>query len=107
MGSREYVDAQRRLVALGEDGFLADITPKRFADVDEWQTQMQLKPMKVAKVHLFTRGLKPEDRALTGVHLVESVEAAVAASVRHSGDRHVAVMPEGPYVLPVYEAGAA
>jgi lactate racemase len=107
MGSKEYVDAQRRLVALGDDGFLADITPKRFADVDEWQTQMQLKPMKVAKVHLFTRGLKPEDRALTGVHLVESVEAAVGASVRRSGDRHVAVVPEGPYVLPVYEAGAA
>ena len=107
MGSNEYVEAQRRLLGLGPDGFLADISPKRYADIDEWQTQMQLKPMKVAKVHLFTRGLKPEDRALTGVHLVESVEAAVGASVRQSGDRHVAVVPEGPYVLPVYEAGAA
>ena len=101
MGSKEYVAAQRRLVALGEDGFLAEIAEKRFADVDEWQTQMQVKPMKLARVHLYTRGLGPEDRALTGVHLVDSVEEAVAASVRASGDRAVAVIPEGPYVLPV------
>ena len=41
------------------------------------------------------------DRALTGVHLVDSVEEAVAASALASGDRAVAVTPEGPYVLPV------
>jgi nickel-dependent lactate racemase len=101
MGSREYVQAQERLVALGPDAFLAGIAEKRFADVDEWQTQMQVKPMRLAQVHLFTRGLSPDDRALTGVRLVDSVEQAVAASVRASGDRAVAVIPEGPYLLPV------
>jgi nickel-dependent lactate racemase len=104
MGSREYVEAQRRLVALGEDRFLEEIAGKRFADVDEWQTQMQVKPMKLASVHLYTRGLAPADRPLTGVHLVDSVEAAVARSVARSGDRAVAVIPEGPYVLPVCRA---
>ena len=73
--------------------------------MDEWQTQMQVKPMRLAQVHLFTRGLGEADRALTGVRLVESVEAAVAASVRRSGDRAVAVIPEGPYVVPAL-AGA-
>jgi lactate racemase len=105
MGSREYVAAQRRLVALGEDAFLAEIAGKRFADVDEWQTQMQVKPMRLAQVHLFTRGLSPDDRALTGVHQAETVEAAVAASVHRSGDRAVAVIPEGPYVLPALAEG--
>jgi nickel-dependent lactate racemase len=100
MGSREYVQAQQRLVALGPDAFLAGIAEKRFADVDEWQTQMQVKPMRLARVSLFTGGLSPADRALTGVRLVDSVEAAVAESVRRSGDRAVAVIPEGPYVLP-------
>jgi nickel-dependent lactate racemase len=99
-GSKEYVAAQRRLVALGEDGFLGEIAGKRFADVDEWQTQMQVKPMKLATVQLYTRGLAPDDRALTGVAMVDSVERAVAESVRRSGDRAVAVIPEGPYVLP-------
>jgi nickel-dependent lactate racemase len=101
MGSSHYVDAQRRFVALGADGFLADISRKRFADVDEWQTQMQVKPMRVAEVQLFTRGLSAADLALTGVKLAGSVEAAVAESVRASGDRRVAVIPEGPYVVPV------
>jgi lactate racemase len=101
MGSREYVDAQRRFVELGQDGFLADISRKRFADVDEWQTQMQVKPMRVAEVLLFTRGLSQADLALTGVKLASSVEGAVEESVRASGDRHVAVIPEGPYVVPV------
>ncbi len=102
MGSREYLEAQRRLLALGPDGFLREIAVKRFADVDEWQTQMQLKPMRQARIHLYSGGLPPGDRPLTGVHWVESVEAAVAESLRQSGDRRVAVIPEGPYVVPVY-----
>jgi hypothetical protein len=104
MGSREYVDAQRRFVEQGQEGFLADIARKRFADVDEWQTQMQVKPMRVAEVLLYTRGLKAQDLALTGVELADSVESAVAESVRRRGDRAVAVIPEGPYVVPVLAA---
>ena len=102
MGSREYVDAQRRLIALGMDGFADDIGRKRYADVDEWQTQMQLKPMRAGTVHLYAPTLATEARALTGVGTVDSVEAAVAASVRRTGDRRVAVIPEGPYLVPVY-----
>ncbi len=102
MGSREYVEAQRRLARLGAEGFLADLARKRFADVDEWQTQKQLEAMRAGRVQLHAPGLSPEDRALTGVEVIESVEAAVMASVRESGDRAVAVIPEGPYVVPVY-----
>ena len=102
MGSREYVAAQRRLIALGVEGFAADIAPKRFADIDEWQTEMQLKPMRRGTVHLYAPSLAAADRALTGVHVVDSVEEAVLASVRQTGDRCVAVVPEGPYVVPVW-----
>jgi nickel-dependent lactate racemase len=105
MGSPEYVEAQRRLGALGPDGFLRDIAAKPFADVDEWQTQMQLKATRAGRVHLFTRGLTEGDRALTGVRPVASPEAAVLESVRETGDRRVAVVPEGPYVVPVFRAG--
>jgi lactate racemase len=101
MGSREYVEAQRRLIALGIDGFMADIAPKRFADVDEWQTQMQLKPMRLGTVHLYSPSLAAGDRSLTGVRMIDSVEAAVLESVRETGDRRVAVIPEGPYLVPV------
>ncbi len=102
MGSDEYVEAQRRLIDLGADGFFADISKKQYADIDEWQTQMQLKPMKVGSVSLFTNGLNAEQKALTGVRLVDSVEQAITDSVRTTGDHRVAIVPEGPYVVPVY-----
>jgi nickel-dependent lactate racemase len=105
MGSREYVEAQERLIGLGADGFFDGIREKRFADVDEWQTQMQLKPMRAGRVHLYS-GLAEKDRLLTGVNVVASAGEAVVQSVRETGDRHVAVIPEGPYVVPVYRAQA-
>ncbi|MFL5301362.1 MAG: nickel-dependent lactate racemase [Anaeromyxobacteraceae bacterium] len=107
MGSREYVEAQKRLVGLGPDGFLSDIGKKRFADVDEWQTQMQLKTTKLAKVHLYAPALAAADQDLTGVDMVESLGAALAAAMRGRRDRGVAVIPEGPYVVPVHRSEAA
>jgi hypothetical protein len=103
MGSAEFADAQRRLMELGPDGFLEEISAKSHADIDEWQTQMQLKPMRVGTLHLFTEGLSPAERALTGVEIVDSLAGAVRACVARSGDRRVAVVPEGPYVVPRYE----
>ncbi len=106
MGSPEYVAAQRRLVALGPERFLDEIRGKTHADIDEWQTEMQLKPMRLAAIHLYSTGLAADARRLTGVHMVESVEAAVRESVRQAGDPHVAVIPEGPYVVPIFQPGA-
>jgi len=106
MGSLEYVDAQRRLLGLGPDGFMADISAKRFADIDEWQTQMQLKPMRVGAVHLYSEGLNADSVRLTGVHKMDSVPDAIRASVQRSGDAHIAVIPEGPYVVPEYRPAA-
>lgn len=102
MGSAEYVEAQRRLLGLGPDGFMQDISAKRFADIDEWQTQMQLKPMRIGRIHLYSKGLDAAAQGLTGVHRTDSVAAAIGDSVARSGDRRVAVIPEGPYVVPEY-----
>jgi hypothetical protein len=106
MGSKEFVDAQRRLVEGGPERFLAEISDKRFADIDEWQTEMQLKPMRIGSIQRYSDGLEAPERALTGVAAIESVAAAVEASVARSGDRRVAVIPEGPYVVPVYRPTA-
>ena len=106
MGSREFRDAQRRLVARGPEHFLEEISAKRFADVDEWQTEMQLKPMRIGSIQLYSDGLDEAERLLTGVEIIGSVAAAVQASVARTGDRRVAVIPEGPYVVPVYRPAA-
>ena len=103
-GSRDFRAAQERLTRHGPDRFLQDIGRKTRADIDEWQTQMQTKPQETATVQLFTEGLDAAERALTGVEVVESVHAAVAASVARSGDPAVAVIPEGPYVVPLCTA---
>ena len=57
------------------EGFLRDL-PKALADIDEWQTEMQLKPMRVGRVQLYTDGLPHEDRSLTGVEVVSDLDAA-------------------------------
>ena len=104
MGSKHYVEAQRRLVELGPGGFGASIEGKPHAEIDEWQTQMQLRPMRVGRVRLYTDGLGPEDAALTGVDRVTDLAAAVAESMHRHADPHVAFVPEGPYVVPVLRA---
>ena len=100
LGSAEYRDAQRRLVEAGPDAFLAGISGKPNAEIDEWQTQMQTRSLARGRISLFTEGLSPADRALTGVGTVASVEHAIAESIEHHRDPRIAVIPEGPYVIP-------
>lgn len=107
IGSVEYADAQRRLIDKGVDGFFDDISAKEFADIDEWQTQMQLKPMRVGSVQLYTTGLSEADKRLTGIGIIEdSVNDAVRRCVEASGEQSMAVIPEGPYVVPAFRPEA-
>ncbi len=100
LGSAEFVEAQRRLIEFGSDEFLRRILLKSHADIDEWQTQMQLKPMAVGTLQLYSTGLNAAQHALTGIGPIDSVRSAVLESIAASGDPGVAVIPEGPYVVP-------
>jgi len=40
---------------------------------------------------------------ITAVEMVDSVDRAVAESLASYGDPAVAIIPEGPYVIPVYQ----
>ncbi len=103
LGSPEFIAAQRRLVAEGAEPFLQRILGKSHAEIDEWQTQMQLKPMAKGSVQLYSTGLELADYPLTGVTVVPSLQAAVEASLQRSIDQSIAVIPEGPYVVPIYQ----
>ncbi len=103
MGSKDYVEAQKRLLALGQDKFLDELAPKQHAAVDEWQTEMQLKPMRIGKINCYAQCLCGEDLQLTGVESFSDLNLfhqAIQQSVERSGDLSVAVIPEGPYVVP-------
>lgn len=56
-GSPEFRTAQAKLVEMGPDRFLATLKAKTFAEIDEWQTEMQLKPMRLGRIQLYTTGL--------------------------------------------------
>jgi hypothetical protein len=88
------------MIQLGSTEFLRRILLKSHADIDEWQTQMQLKPMAVGSLQLYSTGLSPAQHALTGVNSIDSVRSAVLESVTASADPAIAVIPEGPYVVP-------
>ncbi len=100
MGSREFVAAQRLLCEAGPDRFLSVLEGRDKAHIDEWQTEMLVKALRVATVQLYTTGLGEEDLKHVYVEPVSSVEAAVVESVTVHGDKDVAVVPEGPYVIP-------
>ena len=101
LGSDAFRASQQRLIDLGADAFLASLLQKRFADIDEWESEMQTKAQRTARVRMKSR-LNDRDRELTGVELIDSVEEAVRESVEITGDGAVAVIPEGPYVVPRY-----
>jgi len=77
LGSPEFVEAQSRLIQHGPSEFLRRILLKSRAAIDEWQTQMQLKPMAIGTLQLYSTGLNPAQHALTGIASIESVPSAV------------------------------
>ena len=104
LGSAHFRESQKKLIALGPEAFLQSLQRKALADVDEWQTEMQLKPMRAGSIVLYSDGLSDADHALTGVARTHSVEDAIARSIEAQGDPEIAVIPEGPYVVPFARA---
>jgi nickel-dependent lactate racemase len=100
MGSREFVAAQRLLCEVGPDRFMSILTGRDKAIIDEWQTEMLVKALRVGTIKLYTTGLGKENLHDVYVDPVSSVEEAVMASVKAHGDPDVAIVPEGPYVIP-------
>jgi hypothetical protein len=103
MGSREFVEAQRVLCRVGPERFMSILEGRDKALIDEWQTEMLVKALRVGTVQLYTAGLSKEDLKDIFVEPALSVEEAVAASVEAHGAKEIAVVPEGPYVIPLFD----
>ena len=86
VGSPEFRAAQERLVSLGPDAFLETLTSKALADIDEWQTEMQLRPMRIGRIALYAPALSDADHAVTGVERIRDLSAEIAASIARQGD---------------------
>ena len=100
IGSTEYAACQKTLIDIGADAFMSRILPKDKADIDEWETEMQVKVARVGTIHLYSPCLCYAEMGLTGTVPVESLVDEVRQSVEASGDKRIAIIPEGPYVIP-------
>jgi hypothetical protein len=62
--------------------------------------------MRIGQIQLYTTGLNSEDLRITGVEPVQSVDQAIADSIARHDDPAIAIIPEGPYVVPRYQPAA-
>lgn len=102
LGSENYRNAQRRLIQLGKKTFLDELRAKPRADIDEWESQMQIRAQEQADVSLFSDGLNDSDRQLTVVSCINDPNAWLAEKIQSKPESQVAVIPEGPYVVPTF-----
>jgi nickel-dependent lactate racemase len=102
-GSAEFLESQRRLCREGKAAFHVEADARPHALIDEWETVMLLKAMERGSVHLYSDGLSDEEQGLTGALRCRDLAKEVRAAMERSGQRRLAVIPEGPYVAPFVE----
>lgn len=100
LGSPGFREAQALFVSKGVDGFLMEARKRALAKVDEWQTVKLIEVIRDHRVHLYTTGLNAEERSLTGVVCHSDWLEAINAVLAESRAADVAIIPEGPYVIP-------
>ena len=99
LGSQDFRAVLDRLRA-GADAMTL-LTSPGFFSIDQWMVQHLDQVLRKVSLVVVSRGLPPE--ALRGLPLARAatVEAALADALRRHGPQsRVAVIPEGPYVLP-------
>jgi len=100
IGSPEFQQLFQDNTSLEE--FMHRILGKDYFVMDQWQLEELAKVRRKAKVKFVTNGLPAETINGLFVESAASVESAVAeALAEHGPDARVAVVPKGPYVLPV------
>jgi nickel-dependent lactate racemase len=82
--------------------FMRRILGKDYFVMDQWQLEELAKVCRKAKVKIVSDGLSPATLESLFVESAPSVEQAVAESLAEYGPTaRIAVIPKGPYVLPV------
>ena len=101
LGSDEFIKSQKNLLKIGADKFLKNILSKNYADIDEWQTEMEVKSLRKGNIYLYSKGLTASDKKLTGVNITNNISKTINESIERHKDNSLAIIPEGPYVIPI------
>lgn len=103
IGSPEFQSLFRENSSL--EGFMERILGRDYFVLDQWQLEELAKVRRKAKVKVVSDGLPASVLSSCFVEAASDVESAVAASLEEYGDEaRIAVIPKGPYVLPVLSA---
>ena len=57
--------------------------------------------MRLGSIHLYSDQLPAEQHALTGVQQISELSETLQACIQRQEDQSIAVIPDGPYVVPV------
>jgi nickel-dependent lactate racemase len=100
IGSPEFASLFRDHPSLEE--FSKSILGEDYFVIDQWQLQELARVRQKARVKVVTDGLPPEVLSRLFVDPAPSVEQALESSLLEYGpEAQVAVIPKGPYVMPV------
>jgi nickel-dependent lactate racemase len=100
MGSSEFTSLFDEHATL--EGFMERIQSPDYFVMDQWQLEELAKVRRKARVKFVTAGLSADRLARCFVEPATSVEEALATSLLEYGpEARVAVIPKGPYVMPV------
>lgn len=100
IGSPEFASLFRENDSL--DGFMQRILGKDYFVMDQWQLEELAKVRRKARVKLISDGLPADVLSGLFVEPAATVEGALADSLAEYGpEARVAVIPKGPYVLPL------
>jgi lactate racemase len=100
LGSPEFQSLFRENPSL--EVFMERILGRDYFVMDQWQLEELAKVRRKARVKIVTDGLAPEVLSACFVESAPTVEKALADSLAEYGpEAQVAVIPKGPYVLPV------
>ncbi len=85
---------------------LARVMAPGFRCHDMWEVQIQAQVQRKARVHVYAGGLSDEELRRAHVIPCRSVEETVAAVRRANPAATIAVLPDGPQVVPVLDSGS-
>jgi hypothetical protein len=100
MGSGDFLRSQARLLKDGKQKFITDILKKKYADVDEWQTEKEIEALNKANIYLYSKGISKKEEKLAAIKLTNDPISTIEESIKKHNNNNIAIIPEGPYVVP-------
>jgi nickel-dependent lactate racemase len=102
LGSADFCRVLEQLRECGDyDSFIQQIADPNNFVIDQWEVEMLIKALRKGRIYLYSTGLSDSDWPLTFAQRVESMEQGLSHAIARSRSQpHIAVIPEGPYVVP-------